>query len=123
MKAKRLRQIWHLTAADFDESNLYAEQDWRFQMYFEYLRISPSYLVATQCKTVEALIKRTGDEQHALRVWKTYSDFGDVYNTLYRTWWNNTGIYLFGTKTSRPRVQRITQLANLTSVEDLASAR
>ena len=122
MKTERQRKIWHLKSADFDESNLYAGQDWRFQMYFEYLRISPSYLLATQCKTVEELIKRTGDEQHARLVWKTYNDFGNVYATLYRTWWKSTGINLFGTKTARPRVARIAQLHNAISIEELADA-
>ena len=90
-------------------------------MFFEYLRISPSYLLATQCKNVGELAKRLGDKKDAARVWQTYCDFGNVFNALFVTWWAQTGIHLFGVKSERPRVAQIAQLHGGVSVDDLAA--
>jgi hypothetical protein len=120
MKEERERQKWHLRKGDFDKPKLYAKQDWRFLMFFEYLRISPSYLLATRCKNVKELAKRLGNADDAARVWQTYSDVGNIYDELFVTWWRRVGIHLFGVKTARPRVAAITQLNGAISVEDMA---
>lgn len=121
MDSKRERQKWHLRASDFDKPKLHAKQDWRFLMFFEYLRISPSYLLASQCKDVEELAEKLGDKEDAARVWQIYCDFGNVFNVLFVTWWAQTGIHLFGVKTDRPRVAQIAQLHGAMSVDDLAA--
>ena len=48
---------WKLRAGDFSKSKVHAPQDWRFQMFFEYLRISPSYNLASECKNEAEFIK------------------------------------------------------------------
>lgn len=70
---------WKLRAGDFSKSKAHAPQDWRFQMFFEYLRISPSYNLASECKNEAEFIKALGDKEKARKVWKTYQDIGNVY--------------------------------------------
>ncbi|MCX7075409.1 MAG: hypothetical protein NTZ45_01345, partial [Methylococcales bacterium] len=65
MKTRPPRQPWHLKAQDFKKKRVYAPQNWRFQMFFEYLRISPSYALALNTLSEEALIKQLGDELRA----------------------------------------------------------
>ncbi len=110
MQFSKDRKPWQLKAKDFGTSKVYAEQDWRFQLFFEYLRISPSYAMAAACKNVEELTKLLGDRQQAIAVWKTYNDVGDVFGVLYRDWWLSKGIGLFGIKSARPRVESVAAL-------------
>jgi hypothetical protein len=103
---------WRLKASDFSKKTIHAEQDWRFQMFFEYLRISPSYNLANQCKNERELAKKIKDKDKAQRVWKTYSDIGNVYGVLYRGWWLENGLRLFGIHTAKPKTQKIVKLSH-----------
>ena len=109
MKTRPPRQPWHLKAQDFKKKRVYASQDWRFQMFFEYLRISPSYALALNTSEVE-LIKQLGDEQRARAVWQTRCDMGDVYHVLYKEWWLGRGLALLGVHTHKPRVEVINRI-------------
>lgn len=110
MKTKPIKKPWQLRASDFSMPKIYAEQDWRFQMFFEYLRISPSYALANQLKNEQALADALGDSAWAARVWKTYSDIGNVYGVMHRDWWLKNGLRLFGIHTAKPKSQLITRL-------------
>ncbi|MFZ6755389.1 hypothetical protein ACO0KY_18675 [Undibacterium sp. Dicai25W] len=120
MTTNRKREAWHLKSDDFDRKKRHAKQDWRFQMYFEYLRISPSYLLATQCENVDELAAKLGNAGDAALVWQIYCDFGNVFNSLYRRWWLKKGFYLFGVEAARPRVTTIAHLHGATPTNELA---
>ncbi len=112
MEKKTIKKPWQLRASDFSMPKIYAEQDWRFQMFFEYLRISPSYALANELKNEQALANALGDSEWAERVWKTYSDIGDVYGVMYRDWWLGNGLRLFGIHTAKPKTQLISRLSH-----------
>ena len=81
-------------------------------MFFEYLRISPSYALANELKNEQALADALGDSKWAARVWKTYSDIGNVYGVMYRDWWLTNGLRLFGIHTAKPKTQVISRLSH-----------
>ena len=103
---------WKLRAGDFSKSKVHAPQDWRFQMFFEYLRISPSYNLASECKNEAEFIKALGDKEKARKVWKTYQDIGNVYGIFYRDWWLKNGLRLFGTQTAKPITKTVLRLSH-----------
>ena len=113
MEKKPIKKPWQLRASDFSMPKIHAEQDWRFQMFFEYLRISPSYALANELKNEQALASALGDSEWAARVWKTYSDIGNVYGVMYRDWWLSNGLRLFGIHTAKPKTQVISKLSHL----------
>lgn len=121
MKNKPIKKPWQLRASDFSMPKLYADQDWRFQMFFEYLRISPSYALASELKNEQALADALGDKEWAARVWKTYSDIGNVYGVMYRNWWLDNGLRLFGIQTAKPKTQVIARLNNSENIDHQTS--
>ena len=112
MKERSERQIWNLKAKDFVKKSVHASQDWRFQMFFEYLRISPSYALAVKINKKELAI-RLDDAARAELVWKTRMDIGDVFEILYREWWLENGLNLFGIHTKKPKIELIQRLSPL----------
>lgn len=110
-KIRPPRQPWHLKASDFRQPDLYAKQDWRYQMFFEYLRISPSYALALSCSSAEELGQKLGDSQRAGRVWKVKEDMGNVFRYLYRDWFIERGLALFGVHSQKPTVSAISRLS------------
>lgn len=110
MEKKDKKPPWKLRARDFSQSKLHAPQDWRFQMFFEYLRISPSYNLASECKNEAEFIKALGDKGKAKRVWKTFQDIGDVYGIFYRDWWLKHGLKLFGIHSAKPITKNVMRL-------------
>ena len=109
-KRERTDDPWRLKASDFRKKRLYAAQDWRFRMCFEYLRISPSYRLAFKCKDEAELSSALNDAERAAAVWRTRTDFGPVDQLLFREWWQRKGLPLFGIHSAMPRTERILRL-------------
>ncbi len=118
MKQRPERQPWQLHPKDFTKKRVYAKQDWRFQMFFEYLRISPSYLLAVETNQ-KTLIDRLGNTDRTADIWQTRCDLGNVFETLYKEWWLENGLPLFGIHTSKPKIELINRLSPLTDDTDL----
>jgi len=112
MKQRPERQPWQLHVKDFTKKRVYAKQDWRFQMFFEYLRLSPSYLLAIESDE-QTLIDSLADMSRATAVWKTRSDMGNVFEAIYKEWWIENGLSLFGVHTCKPKVEMINRLSPL----------
>ena len=112
MEKKPIKKPWQLRASDFSMPKIYSEMDWRFQMFFEYLRISPSYALANELKNEKALAKALGNKEWAERVWKTYNDIGNVYGVIYRDWWLGNGLKLFGIHNAKPKTQVIARFSH-----------
>lgn len=112
MKKRPERQPWQLHPKDFTKKRVYAKQDWRFQMYFEYLRISPSYLLAVESDE-QTWMGYLDDKDRAAAVWKTRMDIGNVFEALYKEWWLANGLSLFGVHTRKPRIEVINRFSPL----------
>lgn len=106
---KKSRQPWHLQPKDFTKKKVYAAQDWRFQMFFQYLRLSPSYALALECQNEEEFAEKLGDRERASRIWKTRSDMGNVFEVLYKEWWLSRGLSLFGVHSQKPKIELISR--------------
>jgi hypothetical protein len=91
-------------------------------MFFEYLRLSPSYALALDCASANELATKLGDEQRALHVWKTRVDMGNLFEVMYRDWWLDRGLTLFGVHSQRPRVELIHRNSPIEGDEDLIRA-
>ena len=76
-----------------------------YRLWFEYLRLSPTYLLAHRHKTAykggltEAQKSTLPDDFD--EVLKTYDAFGDVYQYPFRQWWDWYSEKLFGIRSSR----------------------
>lgn len=112
MKQRRERQPWQLSPKDFTQKQLYAKQEWRFQMFFEYLRISPSYLLAVKTDE-QTLLEMLNDAERASAVWRTRSDFGNIFEMIYKEWWLMYGLPLFGIHTRKPKIELISRFSPL----------
>lgn len=100
-----------MNTRDYFHEKVYAQKrTMRYELFFNYLRISPSYLLALESDSEEVLAKRLGDQERAARVWKTREDVGDVYKVMFKEWWLTRGINLFGIHSRRPTVEPIAYL-------------
>ena len=72
------------------------EASWRYEMFFEYLQISPSYLLAHKIAVGEIDRTMTPLPNDFEIVEKTYRDFGPVLFKDFDDWWAETAKYQFG---------------------------
>ncbi len=109
MKKKRLP--WKLRGSDFNGAGWSTRPTIGYELFFEFLRLSPSYELARKASE-EGL---TAQEKKALpsdfrEVQKTYAMLGNVQTTLYRQWWLKRGLRTFGNPHKRPAVHQIAEL-------------
>lgn len=96
---------WQIADAEFKTDHFHYEFSKPYRLWFEYLRLSPSYWLAHKhCTGYKGGL--TDIEKHNLPkdfddVIRTYQHFGNIYQPLFRTWWINRGVHLFGAP-SRP---------------------
>lgn len=85
--------------------------DWRYESFFRFLQISPSYHLAHRVATGGILDLRNVEHvpRDFLEVVKTYEAFGDVWQTDFWNWWVKRAQYQFGLRCP-PRVHRISEL-------------
>lgn len=109
MAKKRLP--WKLRGSDFNEPGWSTRPTVGYELFFEFLRLSPSYELARKASE-EGL---TAEEKKSLpsdfrEVQKTYAMLGNVQTTLYRQWWLSRGLRTFGNPHKRPAVHQIAEL-------------
>jgi len=104
---------WRIPEAEFKPESIYYEMSKPYRLWFEYLRLSPTYWLAHKNHW---LYKGdlTKEERRTLppdfdEVIKTYNRFGNVYGDIFRTWWNNQGAYAFGAPTSLNNVELVSK--------------
>ncbi len=109
---------WTLRGSDFTKPGWHTRQTIGYELMFEYLRLSPTYILANKHVTV-GLTKREKTRLPADfdQVLKTYEIFGDVQYVLFRQWWIRRGIKVFGNPYSRPLVHEIVELPSDADVE------
>lgn len=123
-----------MTAAASKSSKKWTPGDIRayVMLMIEYLRISPSYALATEIKNSnfshakqiqvitelyesdtrkplgsDAKVKLVEDFQNVLN---TFDEFGDLINVSFDDWWNTRGIELFGLDQSVPKAHPVAKL-------------
>jgi hypothetical protein len=76
-----------------------------YRLWFEYLRLSPTYLLAhihkTSYKGGLTEVQKSTLPDDFDEVLKTYDAFGDIYKYPFREWWNYHSKKLFGIRNSR----------------------
>ena len=91
---------WELVYGEFPKDSFHAITSAPYRLWFEHLRISPSYRLAHKFITAESGGLTLNDEldlpNDFNEVIKTYNCFGDVYSFPFRKWWFDKGIYIFG---------------------------
>jgi hypothetical protein len=102
------RPPWKLRAADFSSPGWHIRPTVGYELMFEFLRLSPSYELARR----EAVGELTAVELKGLppdfdEVRRTFALLGDVQAVLFRTWWLQRGLRVFGSPNARPRVHEL----------------
>lgn len=100
---------WEIPDAEFKADNFHYQFSKPYRLWFEYLRLSPSYWLAhkhyTAYKGGLSDVEKQNLPQDFDEVLKTYHHFGNVYQPLFRTWWINRGVHLFGAPSKPVSVQ------------------
>lgn len=96
---------------DFRKDRFWATKVAFYMLWMEYLAISPSYELARRFRT-DGL---SPDEVNALpkdfsEVLAVYDDLGDVQRVIFRPWWKDRALAVFGHEGTKPRVRRIDTL-------------
>lgn len=109
MRSTRLP--WKLRGSDFNEPGWSTRPTIGYELFFEFLRLSPSYELARKA-AVEGL---TEQERAAVPVdfglvQDTFAMLGDVQTTLFRQWWLSKGLHAFGNPHARPVVHELFEL-------------
>lgn len=117
----KARLPWHLRGSDYDAPGWSTRATIGYELFFEFLRLSPSYELARKASEEGV----TAEEKRALpsdfgEVQKTYAMLGNVQKTLYRQWWLSRGLRTFGNPHKRPAVHQIAELAGGVDVPALS---
>jgi hypothetical protein len=104
----RLARLMQLSQQKYGIS---AQADWRYESFFMYLQISPSYRLAHLLTTgVSKDLSAYGPVgQDFSLVLKSYEAFGDVWQTDFWSWWVKRAQFQFGLRHT-PRVHKIATL-------------
>ena len=102
-------QYWGIDTADIAKPGWHVQEHYAQLLWFQYLRLSPSYALAKKARTKGL----SAQEQKNLpadfaKVLATYDLLGDVHNTLFRYWWQRNGYIVFGVPYEAPTVEAIT---------------
>lgn len=102
--------LWELGDWEFSNSRYYAAITRRYELFFEYLRISPSYAAALASNSEEELARRLGNADRASKVWRTREDAGDVFSLKFKEWWLSVGHKMFAVFAQPMTVEPISPL-------------
>jgi hypothetical protein len=99
---------WRARESDFSSPDWYAQPTVGYQLMFEFLRLSPSYEMARKAaaeglSSADKLSLPSDFES----VQQMYERCGDVQRTLFREWWLDRGLRLFGNPHNKPTVQEV----------------
>jgi hypothetical protein len=107
------RLPWKLRASDFNQPGWHTRPTVAYELMFEYLRLSPSYELARKANQ-EGLSDEDKKNLPADfdKVLKTYKLLGDVQKILFRYWWVERGLRIFGNPYKKPKVHLISDIQN-----------
>ena len=94
--------------SDLSRGGWFAEETRFYRLWFELLKLSPSYELAKRYRASKGKLS-TSDHtrlpEDFERVLAVYDDFGDLQTQHFRPWWLKTGIRLFGSPGAMPKTQ------------------
>jgi hypothetical protein len=108
---KSYKEPWLARTIDFSKPGWHTQRQAAYWMYFEFLRLSPSYELARKARVVGLSKKEKkllpNDFDQVLNI---YDLLGDVQNVIFRDWWLKRGLKVFGNPFNKPLVHQITKL-------------
>ncbi|MBV5300785.1 MAG: hypothetical protein J0649_03230 [Methylococcales bacterium] len=108
-------KAWEFEGFEFEKGAFNYDISKPYRLWFEYLRLSPTYLLAHRHKTAykggltEAQKSTLPDDFDD--VLKTYDAFGDIYKYPFRDWWDFHSEQLFGVRYSKLRAHPLAYIA------------
>ena len=104
---------WNTSEAEFKPENIYYELSKPYRLWYEYLRLSPTYWLAHKHITGYKG-GLTEDERKKLPldfddVIKTYERFRDVYSQTFGSWWSQKGSTIFHAPLRSNKVELISK--------------
>jgi hypothetical protein len=116
-------QYWGITTSDIAKEGWHVDEHYAHMFLFNYLRFSPSYLLARKANTTGlSIAEKKGLPKDFDQVLKTYDLLGDVHDTVFRYWWQRNGHDVFGVPYEKPSAQIISVVEgknkNLKSFQD-----
>lgn len=108
---KKVRFPWTLRGSDFSQAGWHSEPTAAYQLMFEFLRLSPSYELARKARTSGlSAAEKVAVPSDFEQVLATYDLIGDVNCALFRQWWLQKGLTVFGNPYTKPKLREITVL-------------
>ena len=104
---------WEFKDLEFKKGCLHYETSQPYRLWYEYLRLSPIYLLAHKLHINKSLTDKEKDmlPDDFDEVLKTYDAFGNVYKYPFRIWWTYYGATLFGMPKSKPTATPLAYVA------------
>ena len=102
---------WEFDGFEYEKGAFDYDISKPYRLWYEYLRLSPTYLLAHIHKTsykgglTEAQKSTLPDDFD--EVLKTYDAFGDIYKYPFREWWAQNSKRLFGIRSSKLHAQAL----------------
>lgn len=102
---------WDLRRSDFNLDGFYADPEKRvaYNLFFQYLRLSPSYRMAQLVALKKDVPKELRPKDFEL-VQEMHARLGGIQKMLFRQWWRLYGIKAFGTPSAVPTVQELSSI-------------
>lgn len=84
-----------LFPASFSEVKEFTNPTLRHRLYYDFLKISPSYFLVHQYKNKRVNLAKIKQIDQYEKVIELYKLFGDVFNVSFDNWWRKKGYTLF----------------------------
>ena len=98
-------------STDFRRDGLWATKVGFYLLWMEYLAISPSYELARRYRNNDLSAPELAMlPQDFERVLEVYDDLGGIQRQVFRTWWQERAMQVFGHEGARPRVVKFDTL-------------
>lgn len=115
---------WTLRSSDFYKIGWHIRPTIAYELMFEFLRLSPSYEMARKASAKELTQEQKAQLPEDFdRVLATYALLGDVQKILFRQWWVQRGLKVFGNPNSSSKVRKVAELkfGQLLEANDLSA--
>lgn len=100
--------------SDFQKDGKFVEIHRLYRFWFEFLTLSPSYELARRYRATKCKLSQSDQDRLPAdfeKVLEIYDAFGDVQKYLFKTWWVERGVDLFGIQGAPSRTVPIYKFA------------